>query len=343
MVLFGWLASSRAAGGAVAQLEWVAPAGCPSREGVLEEIDHMVGGSDASKLLIARVSITQVGPIFRGEVELGGPATEPARTLEADSCGAVAEAAAVVIAFAVNQDAPSLAPAASTSEDSASLPSQPLDGGAVAPTNATAERPPEPQSVRLVLPAEHRESTSPLPPAPREAVPLRWPFVVGAAFVVDTSLLPSTTYGGEITIAWRWSRLALELSGALLATQTGVLPAAPSQGARFGLWHLGARGCYAWQIGRVAGGPCVGGGVDWIDGRGFGSTPDVPADATGRMFIGAVGGQLGFRLASRIALRLVAETIVPAARPRFVIDGGGTVFEAAAVSLRAAAGAEAHF
>ena len=51
------------------------------------------------------------------------------------------------------------------------------------------------------------------------------------------------------------------------------------------------------------------------------------------------GGPVGIdTLASAIG-----EAVIPVARPRFVIDGGGTVFHTPALSFRAAAGAEAHF
>jgi hypothetical protein len=77
--------------------------------------------------------------------------------------------------------------------------------------------------------------------------------------------------------------------------------------------------------------------------QGFGSPPDQPANATGNMVVGSLGGRAIGRLSSRVVLRLVVEASVPSTRPTFVIIGGGQVFRTSAASFAATAGAETHF
>jgi hypothetical protein len=77
--------------------------------------------------------------------------------------------------------------------------------------------------------------------------------------------------------------------------------------------------------------------------QGFGSPPDVPANAMGNMVVGSLGGRAIGRLAERLVLRLVVEASVPSTRPTFVILSGGQVFRTSAASLVATAGVETHF
>jgi hypothetical protein len=137
--------------------------------------------------------------------------------------------------------------------------------------------------------------------------------------------------------------LELEIVGSFLAPQRATLASTPSQGADLWLAHLGARACYELFDARFDVGPCAGGGVEWITAHGFGSLPDQPANATGNMVVGSLGGRAIGRLSSRVVLRLVVEASVPSTRPTFVIAGGGQVFRSSAVSFVATAGAETHF
>jgi hypothetical protein len=175
------------------------------------------------------------------------------------------------------------------------------------------------------------------PPVPRRAV------FVEASFLVDSAILPAAGLGGELAVGWSPAHFALEITGAFVGPERATLASAPSQGASLWLGHLGARACYELFDARIDVGPCLGGGVEWTPARGFGTTPDQPANATGQMGVGSLGGRAIVRASSRVALRLVGEAVVPLTRPTFVIDGGGQVFQTPAASFRATAGVEVHF
>jgi hypothetical protein len=155
--------------------------------------------------------------------------------------------------------------------------------------------------------------------------------------------VPSTTFGVELAIAYNPAHFDVEFAAALFASQMATLAAIPSQGASFGLEQVGVRACYEPFDARFDLGPCAGAWYDQIAAHGFGSAPDHPTDATGKIFAASAGGRATVRLSTRVAVRFLGEAIAPAVRPTFIIDGGGLVYHLPAVSLRVAAGAEAHF
>jgi hypothetical protein len=266
-------------------------------------IERIVGANVPPNAVEARVMVTQDEREFHAEVTVSASGATSTRGLAGESCRAVADAAAIVIALAARPDA-----------------------------SASPSAVPIPTFARRVEPVT-------LPPSPA----LRRPFFVEASFLVDSGLLPSAGLGGELAVGWSSTHLNLEIAGAFLGPQRTTLASPPSRGADVWLAHVGARACYELFDARLDVGPCVGAGVEWITARGFGSTPDEPANATGTMGVGSLGGRAVFRLSPRFALRLVGEAVVPWERPTFVIGGGGQVFETSAASFRASLGAEAQF
>ncbi len=285
-------------------LEWVAPAGCPSREEILGVIERTVGASALRGAVDARVIVTQEEREFRAEVTVSASGATSTRSLAGESCRAIGDAVAFVIALAASPDA----------------------------------NPPAPPRPAAPVPAPSIEPAA-SPPAPR----LRRVAFIDASLFVDSGSLPSTGVGGEVGVGWNPAHLDLEIVGAFLASQGATLASTRSQGANLWLAHLGARACYELFDERLDVGPCLGAGVEWITARGFGSVPDQPANATGDMVVGSLGVRAIGRLSSRVVLRLVAEATVPSTRPTFVIDGGGQVFRTPVVSFVGTAGAEAHF
>ncbi len=287
-------------------LEWVAPAGCPSRDEILGAIVRTAGATPLRGAVDAQVIVTQDERQFRAAVTVSASGATSTRSLEGESCRAVGDAAALVVALAASPDARPPAPALPA-------PSAPADAHVI---ELTASPP---------------------------AVPLRRNAVFDASFLVDVGSLPSTGLGCELGVGWTPSHWDLEFVGAFLAPQRATIRSSQLQGADLWLAHVGARACYELFDARLDVGPCLGGGVEWIVAHGFGSAPDQPANATGSMVVGSLGGRAIGRLSSRVILRLVVEASIPSTRPTFVIDGGGQVFRTSAVSFLSTAGVEAHF
>jgi hypothetical protein len=290
-------------------IEWVAPAGCPSRDEMLGVVERIVGANALRSAVDARVIVTRDERGFHAEVTVSSSGATSTRSLVGESCRAVGDAAALVVALAASPEENPPAPR---------LPAAPAP---------------------ILAPPPERDA-SPAPPRVRRVV------FVDASFFVNDGSLPSLGLGGELGVGWNPAHWDLEIVGAFLAPQRATLASMSSQGADLWLAHLGARACYELFDARLDVGPCVGGGVQWVTAQGFGSLPDVPAKATGNLVVGSLGGRAIGRLSSRVVLRLVVEASVPSTRPTFVIIGGdqvGQVFRTSAASFVATAGAETHF
>src|SRR5579883_3423406 len=174
-------------------LSWSAPAECPTREVVLVEVARLC---DRPPPQTTRASVR--AEVTRGQdglwravlhVDAGGAHAE--RPLEAESCDAIASAAALIIALAVegsppepepephgapapvpSPDAPTTVAAASTSPSSARRPTAaPLDASSAAP------------------PARVRDAASQLD--------------VAASAVFDGGDMPALATGVEAALGWR--------------------------------------------------------------------------------------------------------------------------------------------
>lgn len=285
-------------------IEWVAPAGCPSEEEILGVVERIVGSSTLRSAVDARVTVTQDNGEFHAEVTVSASGATSTRNLTGESCHAVGDAAALIVALAAN----------------------PAAGAEAAVPAVPARVPPSIEPVASAPNPEHRRSA-----------------FLHASFFVDLGSLPSTGVGGEVGVGWNPSHLDVEILAAFLAPQRATLASIHSQGADFRFARVGARACYELFDARLDVGPCLGGGVEWISAEGFGSPPDLPANAMGRLVVGSFGGRAIIRPSSRVVLRLIVEASVPSTRPTFEIDGGGQVFRMSAVSVLGTAGAEAHF
>ena len=101
------------------------------------------------------------------------------------------------------------------------------------------------------------------------------------------------------------------------------------------------RGCYLWGGGALSLGPCIGQGVDRLHGVGFG--PIMAAEGTNFAPFVDGGLQAEGRLSRRVVAFLAVEAAIPLVRAQFSVKDIGLVHQAAAVSLRAAAGLELRF
>jgi hypothetical protein len=285
-------------------LEWTAPAECPTRDEMLDRITSTIGKMDAAQepVRASAVAVQEPSGEWRGDIELSVFGQTATRRVHRDSCRAVSDALALLVALVVNPDAaPAIAHEPSPAPEGPPPP-------AVAP--AVAQRP-------------------------------RGRLIVGASALVDTGMLPSSSYGGELYAGWAQGRVELEIVGAGLSAVNGVLASNPTEGASFWLAHVGGRGCYEVVQTAFNLAPCVGVGSEWIVATGFGS--DHPSRATGVLAVSSFGARTIAWLSSRFALRIGAEGVVPLARPSFEISNGGTVFRVPWALFRASGGAEVYF
>ncbi len=365
-------------------LDWSAPAGCPEPSAVRATVEGLLGsprGAGAAGSLAVRATVVRQDDgrwaLTLATVE-GRERGE--RVLEGPTCQAVADAAALIVALAVDPDASpgsiaahAAVPASRGASDSpAALAAPQPDAMTPASGRSGVARSAHALSVHVhsahglsahvvtersahAAPAIGTRPNSPAASAPRLA-PASAPSLRRPAAALPAS--PSSP------------RFHLSLSGALDAgTLPSVAPGVAAEvGLRFGRVDLfvGARvlpserrtvdngaGGDFWLAGGAAGACavalrtplllslCTEVALDAVSGRGFG----VDRAITGRALFGSLG--LGTHvvvpLGAHLGLRLALGARVPLDRPRFVLGGVGAVYRVAPVTGQADLGLEARF
>jgi hypothetical protein len=133
-VLFAWplvLCADPALGqtaGSAVELDWDAPAECPNGPSVTAEVERILAGSPgrSSRLRVQGTVSRTPQDKWHVELSLRGTELEAKRGLEGPNCAAVAEAAALVIALAINPEVerPTPPPKPETTQESRATPPQ---------------------------------------------------------------------------------------------------------------------------------------------------------------------------------------------------------------------------
>ncbi|GAC1555598.1 MAG: hypothetical protein NVS3B10_16470 [Polyangiales bacterium] len=272
-------------------LAWSAPAECPPRAAVLAEVQAMLEGSAASvHPVAAAAAVERAGQRWRVALTIRSDQSSGARSIDADSCAALASAVALIVALAVDPTARS-----------------PANADAVA-TPPSSPPPPRPR------PREETKEAD----GPRLAL--------GAAVSGDIGTLPSPAIGGSVAVAGLYRRARVEARGRAYASQHAADPARPTQGVDLGYLGLDARACLAVIVApgeaRAARegltvSPCL--GIDWsrISGSGFGGSKTF--SGAGSWSALEAGVLAAWALASVVALRVGVDLLVPTSRPAFVV------------------------
>ncbi len=311
--------STTAAAGTVhLELSWNAPATCPTREAVLDEVARTLGSAHAvSDATVVRVDVTrEAADRYQGTLRMTSGGAVHERTLEADGCAAVASAAALIMALAVEGMLPPVPPP---------TPPPPAHAPPTAPIDAQA--------------------------APLPGEPWRSRLVVSASALADTATLPAVALGPDLGVAWVGARHALRLGvsahGAFFPSRFGGVD---DTGGRFDLLEGQLRGCagYAWNHLEI--GPCLGLGVDHMSGSGRGSSVSLTGAGSWASSQGAA--LASWSLSRWLAVEGLVGAAVPFARPTFVLDsiaGGASsaastaVHRPAPVSARLGIGLQVRF
>lgn len=339
------------------ELAWNAPAACPTKERVLDDVARMVqappGGGGARKPIVARVTIVE-------KAGLGGAPTYQVdlvidagtRRLEGDRCEALGQAAAFILALAIDPNAKPLASSPPPPPAAASTAATPTRGG-------EGEREPGPTPAPPATPATAATpapttETPPTPPAVVTPAPASPSFpsserssrvTVAAEAALDLNVLPKPALGPMLAVGVRFAPLPIraEVFGALFFEQTTALSI---PGANIGA-HVsgvigGARVAFPFEVGSgVEVGPAAGVILHALQAKAFGATNS--ADGSAQWLGVLVGGHLAWRLHPSFALRADLHADIALARPEFVIDDAGTVHRPPALSGCAAVGPELRF
>jgi hypothetical protein len=357
------------------RLEWLAPAACPDGAAVRARVVDLVGAEAAGQaMLTARAAVRSQAGGWTMTLVLVHEGGEDRRTLADRDCGALAEAAALVIAVAIDPQAvaggPVLEDSFSTDGDAPQDGSLvPLPPGGPEPGAGTPSRtsgtvagpgdssrddvPKDTPDDRAVLEDSAQDEPGPKDSTQdraaarraattRSARKLRVGLRLGAGLGF-TALLPGPHAALDLGLGLEGRLWRVELAALFVPPVRGVAASDPGIG---GVFRLGAgelRGC-------AMPGPrtvplvfplCVGLQIGAMHGSGEGSGLQEKQTARALWVATRIGPALRWRPRDgRVGLWLGLDAIVALTRPEFVTAGGARVHEAAPVGGQASVGLE---
>jgi len=235
-------------------LEWqVEGVGCPTRDAVLGRVRQLVGSDAASSPRIhgsAVMTRNERGLSLVVRVRSGD--VEDTRTAESRSCAALGEAAAIILATAID--------AARERQEAHDSPSIVADGPATPPArdDSRSTKPPPPGRSRR----EHR------PPTQKTTTKIA--VGVGASALFDFGTLPRPTAGIELAVHLGVDRWRVAIAGSLWQPREQTFTERSPRGARFEVLTLGGLGCWTPLGDRFRVGACAELDITRLQISGFG-------------------------------------------------------------------------
>ena len=335
-------------------VSWEAPDECPTATEVTRRVEQLLGSPEAlaGSPVRMRAAVTSSGD---GTFVLSLRGERGARELRGESCEVVADAAALIVAMAVDPDA-----VAETQLDGESAPAVPVERtDAPTPIAASLAAPsPNLLSVSVAAPATapaamragNVASARTASDVARAAVveagddgasePLVFGIALGATG--DLGALPGASLGPALAGSVETGALRVELRAAILPSREARAGNHATARGDLSLVAAGARACAVALRGGVELGPCAGieAGAMHATGRGV----SAPSSATALWAAADAGGFVAVPLAGPFLLRADVAAVVAVNRPAFVIDGvPGVVHRPSAVGGRLGLSAEARF
>jgi hypothetical protein len=270
---------------------------------------------------------------WRAELTITLQGRSNARTIEGDSCGAVADAVALVLAFVIDPELAASRQGAPAGIDT--------NAGANAGANATPDTgavstPPALAAPNSLPPAAADVAAAEPPP---RAPSRRRVWTVRLGTGVDAAALPQWTEFLSLSVRRAFGPASLEGTVAYLAPRTRSIDA--TRGGRFDLATVGARGFYTFPARGFELSPCLGMELGTVRGTAFG----VAASGQGRglWMAATAGGAARWRIAPWYGVALEGTIALPLVRPDYVIDNVGLVYRPDFIDYRGFAGIEVYF
>jgi hypothetical protein len=292
-------------------LVWNAPAGCPPASFVQDRIRDVMGaGVRPSSPVQAEVSV-QHGPdgVWRLTLDTTQDGQRGRRAFEADSCTAVTEAAALVMAMMIDPNArlEPRVPSPRPTEDRP-RPSRPRSGAGVRA-------------------------------APRAAGQSSMQLSLSPAMTLDWGSLPSPTMGAGAVWDLVWGAASVGFHGTWFPDRRET-SAQPSAGVEVGLLAAGVQGCIG-GTSEVSVMACVGGEAGSLRADAFGVSRTQRAHPFWAGLTG--GGKVRTPARGPLSAWVDLGMVLVWTRPRIELSPYGEVFRPAPVAGRVSAGVSYHF
>jgi hypothetical protein len=305
---------------------WNAPAECPSAAEVRADVERHLG-MPLHELALAKWSVS--GEVTRGSdggwtsaLVIETPDGRNERTLhDPADCAAVSDAAALLIALALDPEA-----VASTGDAEAT------DVGA---TESKREPEPQPEIVAADAPVGGVEPRPPEPPSPSRPLPLY--FVVGAAGGLDWGTLRGVSPIGKATFAWQLPRMRAGVNAVFGITPGFRIPSV-NRDISLWMWTVGADAGPVFRVGRWEF-PLMAG----VEAGQITIRPRVLLDPARRQVTWAallLTPGVAWSPRNWFALTAQVGAMISFVRPEFEIQGIGVIHAPLPAGIRATLGAE---
>jgi hypothetical protein len=313
-------AMSLAALAAGVMLSWSAPPPCPGEAAVRSDVEALLLRSldePFARSVDVRGTIRREGRELVLEITGDGSGGPFSRTLKDVSCDALAEAAALIVALAI-------------------------DPSVLDPPHDSPPEPPPAEAASAEVPPTI-EYVEPIAAAPASGLPLGlpWPRLGLSAFgAIEGGVHPSAGAGVLIGGALLWRYLRLEGLAGYWFERGVKLKAQPSSGAEVSLIAAGGRACptLPWVVEASV---CL--GVDL--GQLRVDPIELPGERSGRDFWAAavLGAALAWEPVEALAIRASAEGFWSVVRPSYAVAGAGELHRPARFGGRGLLGIEVRF
>jgi hypothetical protein len=321
------------------EVEWVAPAGCPGAAEVKAAVERTLGPpADRERApirAVGRVEPSAAGVRLQLEVHEGAAVSR--RELEGATCGEVTDAAALILAMAID-------PRVALSGGEGAGETGPGEESVTSGESVTAsEGETAPESVPVPESETATESTAPSPasrveptvasPAETSRRPSRLHFVARAMAGVGLGPLPSPSASLGLAAAVGGRLWRAEAVAHYWPPVEGDAPDDPSRSARASLWSVGARGCVVPEVRRAAFPVCTGvdAGIMRAEGREGVADPQTARTPWAAVVLGAGAEWWPIRFVG-LGARLDGHAAV--FRPQFITAPSGRIHQAGAVGLQ---------
>jgi hypothetical protein len=312
------------AGGAKVDLVWEAPQMCPDRDAVLASLRNLLGGREVDVQAQARIEANDGGYVLRMHTQSRDG--DGSRTMRADDCAVLGEAAAIVLALTA--DTPRTIERV---QRSLALDSEvPTDEDDPPPAAEEPSVPPAPEAEPMPPPQRLPGTTPParLRHAPRFALRL-----AGAA---GAGMLPKFNPGVALTLAVIGRNWRVESGWAhWFARRTATDETAQVRGdvqLSTGIVRAG----WVWRRNRLE--------VPLLAGIDIGSLRVITGLRGGtrrRLWLAFTAGPaIAWEPHPSVALWAGVDAVIPYLRPQFVIENAGTLYAVPPFGVRGIAGLE---
>ena len=314
-VPLGWAGDDRGF-----SLQWHPTSGCDGA-GVRDGVAELLGASPeavASPPLHARVRLRRQPTSWVVTVQVARGEARSTRVLEVGSCAEAVDAAALILALAIDPNVQSRSKAAEAAvarfaDVPAAAPAEPWSVTPLQP-----EMPSSSGASGVEHPVPH--SAQPAAPAPTEWSFVRWPMSVwlSAMGVVSVGALPSASPGTALEAGFGLGRLRFSAGGSRYAERTAARPNTTAT-ITADLWSVDLRG--GWRIEPAARWALVPSALfEWGQFSGRGNHVDRGLDERVPWAAAGLGATLGFRLLGRWFVAGGGDVLFALQRTRFTLN-----------------------